>query len=251
MMFITRIPFLMLLLVPFLQQAKNNDDYQAFVDKVTSFQEKVTFVSGGMGQTLDTAKFKLKEYYSLFDKIKMEKGWKLQFFYHYDGMGGWPLFIAIRENQSFENIFKDNTDSRAVRRYADSIPVTDHMIIDPSAMGYFQYLVFLLKGSNFALHWHSGYEHMDLLCSEKAMNELASQENDFIRFTKEEKSKLKKLDPRPVFEETADTCYVQLHYFNPWLGVTKRKYAISRKFPHRLKYGQEEVLMKYSCGIRF
>lgn len=248
MIFIAHLQLLLLLFSPVIQK---NDPYQDFVDGITSFQEKATFVKGGMGQTLDTSKFKLQDYYSLFNKIKIEKGWKIQFFYHYDGMGGWPFFIALREDQTFEKIFKDNPDSRAVQKYADSIPLTDHLIVDPSSMGYFQYLVFLIKGSNFALHWHSGYSHLDLLCSKKACSEMAAQNSDFIKFSKEEKQKLKTLQPEPVFEETADTCYVQLHYFNPWLGVAKRKYAVSRKFPHRVRYGAEEVLMPYSCGIRY
>ncbi|MFH0896269.1 MAG: hypothetical protein V2A54_17685 [Bacteroidota bacterium] len=226
-------------------------DYQGFVDKITSYHEKAGFIKKGTGKTIDTNKFKVNDYFSLFDKIKMEKGWKLHFYYHYDGMGGYPVFMALRENQAFEKVFPSEEKSSAVWKYVDSIPLFDHIEVDPSPMGYFQYMVFLLKGSNFALFWHSGYGFNELLCSKKACNELASRKVDYLKFNTEQKNKLRNLNPEPVIEETADSCFIQLHLFNAWAGVTKMNFAISKVFPHRIKRGKEELIMQYSCGLIF
>jgi hypothetical protein len=249
-----------------------NNQYHDFITKVSDYQSKVEIIYTEDDAFIDSATFNIEEYFSLYDKLEIDSLYKLDYYYFYFGDGGRPLLLALEKEEVLDTILNKfvtylppivrPNDTLTITGekyvsfdffdYADTVlnPISRIKILD-NELGYFQYLVFHLQGDRFGLFWHSNYGGLALINSEKALHEILNIESDFTDFTREQKKKIKQINPEPIIKMTNDSCYIDIVGFNAWRGFVRTKYSINRDYPHDVTYITRDTLVAHDCGIMF
>jgi hypothetical protein len=248
-----------------------DDDYQGFIDKIIEYQNGIELEFTEDNYQIDTTTFNINTYFNLFDKLKLESDFRLEYYYFYFGDGGRPLIFAVdskislnsvllpfRTNQPplitigdtiiYDSVYLDND----FIDYSDTVLTPfNHIIMEDTPDGAFQLLTFYLLGDRFGLFSHSNYGGFNMICSNKKLNEIRNLKSDFTGFTREQKQQIKKIQPKPTVKTTQDTYEIEILGFNPWEGFSRIKYAIDKRFPHEIKYLNSEIIVKHDCGIMF
>jgi len=247
-----------------------DNQYHEFITKISDYQSNVEIRYTEEDAFIDSATFDIGDYFSMYNKLKLDSRYKLDHYYFYTGHGGRPLLLALEKKEELDTILNNFvsymppivklndtiTEKKYVSfdffGYADSVlnPISKIRIED-NKLGYFQYLVFYLKGDNFGLHWHSNYGGLALINSEKALHEILDIENDFTDFTREQKKKIKQINPEPLIKMSDDSCYIDIVGFNAWEGFIRTKFSINRDYPHNVKYITRDTLVEHDCRIMF
>lgn len=239
--------YLVLIKNSFQIKEKNFDNYcDYFVTKLRIEQKniKVDYLKDSVKVDFD-----IKDYLQIFDELAIEKGWKVEFYYFYNGDAGRPLFLALQDDTSLKDLLNSFNDKYEIFRYNDSVNVFNHIKVSGTEKSYYQILILNLLGDDFALFWHAGYGSLDLLTSKRAVDNLKSIRNgkDFDKI----KDAISKIDTKPIYKTTSDSVMITLKCFNDWSGLSERTYSIRTKFPHKINLINDSILIKYNCGILF
>jgi len=192
--------------------------------------------------------FEVIQYFGVLDHLSMKPGYALDYVYHYDGMGGYPLLYAYPASQP---PYATEADLEAA---GEKTNYQDYIQTDDTPESYFQFVLLALKGNQFYLDWHANYNDTQVVCDKTDVNDIiASLDGSFgyrislgarVRATL-----LRGVGPSVVVGE--QTVEVRLVTFTKWGGFYLTTYSISRSSPHTIQDVQEKNLIPYECGIMF
>ena len=247
---------------------KESNYYSELVNLIEHYQnENVKYSIIEKEISIDVNHFNIAQYFSLFDKLILEEGYRLKLCYVNYGKSGFPKIFSVKDDKQIDStsiystLFYQLNDSINILNeeiyfnnysFVDSLlnPM-NHLKIEDSKKGYFQFLIIYLIGDNFALFWHSNYGNNSLILSKKSLDDILKSKNNFINLNNNQKNEAKKINPSPKITMKKDTCYIRIINFSPWKGFESVEYGINRKFPHKVKYLSCKILVEYDCGIMF
>ena len=192
--------------------------------------------------------FDVNQYFGVFDHLSMQPGYSLDYVYHFDGMGGYPVLYALPTTQAPYATEADLAAAGKPPSYLDFVQVDD------TPEGYFQFVLLALMGNQFYLDWHANYNDSQPLCDKAAvMATVASTDhitgNPMGLKARVQARFLQDVEPRVTIGE--QTVEVRIVTFTQWGGFFRRTYTLQLHFPHTILDVQEENLVPYDCGVMF
>jgi hypothetical protein len=131
----------------------------------------------------------------------------------------------------------------------------DHISVDGTEQGYFEFVALNIMARQFYLDWHANYNDTVIVCNDNDVDAIIADINDGnfgIPFDLSQQRKVRGMkDIEPLVKLTDDTAVVELFFFTKWGGFYRSTYTISRSFPHTILDVKEENIVEYDCGIMF
>jgi hypothetical protein len=197
--------------------------------------------------------FDVNDYFTVLTHLSPEPGYVLDYVYYYDFMGGEPVIYARQQQEESYTTSAEYSEALGGNIFGDArYEFLDHVEIDGTAEGFFEYVVLMIQGGQFYLVWHANYNDITVVCSHEAVERVIEAANDFgtpLTSAQEREAMSLDLEPRVDFEE--DTVRVRVVTFSKWGGFIENVFTISRDFPHRLLDYEGEELVPYDCGVMF
>jgi hypothetical protein len=204
--------------------------------------------------------FDVNAYFSVLDHLSVQPGYVLDYAYDYNGSGGSPVIYAKPEDQdpylTFSEYYADTIGNRTWEEWFEvsRLEYMDHIQVDDTEAGFFQYVVLRKMGTQFYLVWHANYNDDRIICDQGLLEELVASlaEPEFgLALSPELQDQARALDLEPRVEIGEDTVEVRVVIFTMWGGFIEERYAITRSFPHKVIKEETETLVPYDCGILF
>lgn len=193
--------------------------------------------------------FDVNEYFKVLQNLSMQDGYVLDYVYHVDGLGAFPILAArpVDEPPYIEE--KDLPEGSELTSYLNYVEVQD------TEQGYFEYLVLLNTANQFYLFWHANYNDREIVCDREHVDAIAKERNtgDFgMEFDREQMRLIRNLNNiEPLVKLSDSIAIVELITFSKWGGFYRMTYTIDRNFPHAILDVKEENIVPYDCGIMF
>ena len=194
--------------------------------------------------------FDPNRYFDAFTHLTMQDGYMLDYVYHQDGMGGYPLLYARLADQS---PYATETDYLAA--VSDPPDYLSFVLPQENPEGYFEYAAFTVLANQFYLDWHANYNDWQVLCGEddiEAIIQKLDRKDAFgAPLTASQKRQARAIkSPQPTVTLTDDTAAVKVLVFTKWGGFFQREFPI-RRADHVILDVQDTPLVEYDCGIMF
>ena len=194
--------------------------------------------------------FDPNRYFEAFTHLRMREGYVLDYVYHQDGMGGFPMLYARPVDK-----VPYATEADYLAAAADQPDYLSFVQPQDSPEGYFEYAAFATLANQFYLDWHANYNDWQVLCGkddlEKIIQGFSGQDTFGIPMTATQKRQARAItNPQPSVELTSETAIVKMLVFTKWGGFYRRFVTISRA-DHSILSEQDESLVEYDCGIAF
>lgn len=189
--------------------------------------------------------FDANEYFSVLSHLSIEDGYTLGYMYYLDeDFGGHPILHARPSQYATlaEYIKAEQPDLPPDHSYLD------HIRIDGTAEGFFEFVVLRIVGEQFYLYWHSARDDAQIVCSEEGLDALLDANP---RLPSDVKRSARSLDVVPEVEMGDDTVLVRVVTLTKWGGFIQRSYTIGRDFPHKVLEEERETLVEYDSGVQF
>ncbi len=192
--------------------------------------------------------FDVMQYFKVLDSLSMQPGYTLDYVYHFDGMGGYPLLYVRPTDQPPYTSEADLPASYDRSGYLDFVQVDD------TPESYFQLMLLARMGDQFYQYWHAAYADSQIVCDKAGVTTIVSGLNgDFGRRIPPaawvQAHLLKDIEPTSVVGE--QTVEVRLVTFTLWGGFYANTYLIDRSMPHTIQVVEEKNIVPYDCGVMF
>lgn len=237
-----------------------SQNYCDFIQKVQNYQDYVKLKQVGDEDEVDMETFDVDIYLSLFNRIKVDKGYKIGMYYMDNFLDGNPYLYVLKSDQKLKDKSKEyfyNFLNKA------EFKAKNHISPKDSEEGFLQYLFFYEMGEQFALKWHSCYNSKFIICNKKKQDEVI---NDFKKYNiiKTDKNnkdlpafqvdlqalnKFAEIDPAIEFELTKEFCTITWIEDRTHKGIYKCKYKIQRHLPYKIEKIYEELLLDIKIGF--
>jgi hypothetical protein len=194
------------------------------------------------------SEFDVMQYFTVLDHLSMELGYVLDYVYHYDGMGGYPVLYAYPTGQA---PYATEADLAAAGKTPNYL---DYVRADDTPESYFQFVLLAIMGNQFYLNWHANYNDSQFVCDKADVgNIVASLDGSFgqrMPLGAQVRARmLQGVEPSVVLSE--QTVEVRLVTFTKWGGFYLTTYTLSRSSPHTIQDVQDKNLVPYDCGVMF
>jgi hypothetical protein len=241
----------------------NDSAYTEFIKGLTDVQREISIIEDPQNPACFRCNMNFESYFSLFDQLSIASNWELEAHYRHFGDAGRILLLGFEDNDAYgESIkkalygsFHSTSNyplSQNLIEYEDSVQAMDAVQVWPSKMGYFQFAVFGLIGTNICNFGHSNYGEMSIFTSAKELEDLIAQEDDFYyHFSEEEEAIILEINPEPEIEITDDYAKVSLLTLGPWDGFNRYHLSISTTWPRQFEKVEIDTILDYNCGILF
>jgi hypothetical protein len=192
--------------------------------------------------------FDVMQYFDVLDHLSMQPGYLLDYVYHYDGMGGYPVLYTYPTGQP-PYITETGLDAGGGdKNYLENVQVDD------TPESYFQFALLALMGNQFYLDWHANYNDAQIVCDRASVDKIiANLDGSFgqrIPAASQVRAKLLlNVEPSVILGE--QTVEVRLVTFTKWGGFYLKMVTISRSAPHTIQAIQDKLLVPYNCGVMF
>ena len=192
--------------------------------------------------------FDANQIFEALPHLRMRDGFTLDYVYHQDGMGGYPLLYARPiDQQPYLN--------EAEYKAAPDQPVYSSFVTpQDGAEGYFDYAVFAATANQFYLDWHAKYNDWQVLCNTADIEDVirSLDEKSFGQpMTSAQQQAARAIpDPQPSVVLSDKTATVTMLVFTKWGGFYRRTLTINRA-DHSIADKHDESLVEYDCGVRF
>jgi hypothetical protein len=220
---------------------------QDTVDAVASLRDRgypsLDFLRGLVDGTVEG--FDVNEYFSALSHLSIEDGYTLGYLYYLDeDFGGMPRLHARPSQYATlaEYIQAEQPDLPPDHSYSD------HIQIDGTEEGFFEFVVLRIMGGQFYLYWHAADDDDQILCSQAGLDAFL---DSHPRLPPDVKRKARALDVVPVVEVGDDTVSVRVVTFTNFGGFISRSYTISREYPHKVLQQEKETLVEHDSGVQF
>ena len=205
-------------------------------------------------QLMDTGiktgdEFDANEYFSALSHVSMQEGYVLDYVYPVESLGSSPVLYARPEDQPAYASMEDIPENMELPDFRD------HMVVDDTAQGYFEYVAMDIMAGQFYLVWHANYNDTQIVCNSGEVDDIISAVNSGgfgNKFDLAQQTKARTMrNIESLVNLTDDSATVQVVIFTKWGGFYRLTYEISRSFPHTILDVKEENLVPYDCGIMF
>lgn len=154
--------------------------------------------------------------------------------------------LMLRHNINFRSTLR-------VMVIRDSL-TRSHLYITPkqSKIGYFQYLVYAIKGENFGLYWHSNYGKFNIVCSKDRLIDLinSGKSSGEYLFNEKDLSELLNLNLSPTVDFVKNDCLISLYSIS-FRGIYRSKYKVNTEYPYRIHLIENSLLIENNSNNRF
>ena len=201
-------------------------------------------------------RFDPNRYFEVFDRLRPDDGWDLDYVYSYWGNGGSPLLYPRR---------RDAPPLTTPDEYSRHFPWGGQPGVHPwlwrlsaerSPEGAFQLALLALEGQKFYLHWHDNYFDTEYVCTPERLEQLVGTLPDepegpsmIDGVTSEERERLWRYDLAPVVRRAGDFAEVEALIFTKWGGFFRRTVRIA--WPNRVLGESDEQVVEYNCHIMY
>jgi hypothetical protein len=155
--------------------------------------------------------FDPNEFFQVLDRLEMEQGWTLDYFYGYEfDVGGVPKLVA-RATES--PLCQSDPEQPCV--WEENVLL--HVVVDGSREGWFQLMVLRLMGDQFYRTWHH-FEGKVILPSQAGLNVWAEEQSNWYG-EDFDGTAMAAISVVPVISIGDDGVLVELVYFSTQRGV--------------------------------
>lgn len=197
-------------------------------------------------------------YFKVLTHLKLTSGYKLDYIYFNDELGGLPLVYARKSNsapfKSYSELLKsfgdEVSDERSYGELNHKYDYLEKIQIDKKPESYFEFVTLAFLGDQFYLWWHGGYNDAKILCDPSDM-QYVNADMKGIEFPQEVKDKIGQIDFTPMVIVDEDKVTVRYVAFTKWGGFTENVYVMDKNNPLQLLDVQFNPLIEYDCGIDF
>ena len=205
-----------------------------------NFQSETPVKTGG--------EFDVTQYFMVLDHLSMQPGYILDYVYHYDGMGGFPILYVRPAGQS------PYTNEAALSAGGNTTEYLDYVQTDDTPESYFQYVLLATMGNQFYLYWHANYSDSQVVCSKVDVSDIVATLNGDFGYRISLPSRLRAAlltNLAPTVKINEQTVEVRIVTFTQWGGFYAETYTISRAMPHTIQDVLQKNLVPYECGVLF
>ena len=206
--------------------------------------------------------FDPNQYFQFLTHVNIEAGYKLDFVYYKDELGGAPLVYAREINavpfQSYVELLNSYGEDMSdvgliVYQYLPHHrDFLKHIQIDDTPEGYFEYIVLWDRINQFYL-WKRGlYNDSKILCDPNDMKYVYEDLRSFgLELPNDVIDSLKNIDfsPRAIIDE--ETITIRFISFTKWSGLFEDIFVIKKDSQGILDDIKFKNLIKYYCGVEF
>lgn len=199
-------------------------------------------------------------YFQVFTHLKMVSGYKLDFLYFNDELGGLPLVYARKTSsasfQSYIELLKSFGEEMAGERSYGQLrheyDYLEKIQIDKTPESYFEFTALAFQANQFYLWWHGLYNDLKILCDSSDMQYVNADMQGFdIEFPQDVKDRIEKIDFSPVVIVGENDITVRMITFTKWGGFYENVYVMDKENPMQLLDVQFNPIIEYDCGINF
>ena len=192
--------------------------------------------------------FDPNRYFQALPHLRMRDGFTLDWVYHQDGMGGYPILYARPVDRA------PFADEAAYTAAGDQPPYLSFVVPQDSAEGYFEYGVLALSANQFYLDWHANYNDWQVVCGADGIEAVIASRDDgsFGRpmSTDQQRQARAITDPLPAVVLNDRTATVTMLVFTKWGGFFRRTLEIDRR-DHSIRAEADVPVVSYDCGVAF
>lgn len=204
--------------------------------------------------------FNFNNRFSVLTHLSMEEGYVLDYILHITGSWGGPiLYTRLAEEPPYEN-YSDFEDKYTkpddmsivwIVKGQDTDVYGNKIKIDGTKAGYYEYIVLQILGAQFALHWHSAYNDLRIVCQADEMERVFEdiEASEFRPMDDNFKEEARKINLQPAVEISEVDVTVKLVVFSKWGGFSRYSFTMYRNYPHSITSLDKEVLLGYDCGM--
>lgn len=180
--------------------------------------------------------------------LTMRDGFTLDYVYHQDGMGGYPV-LYVRPTGQLPYATEAAYDAAPKQPdYLTFVTPRD------STEGYLEYAIFAQSANQFYLDWHANYNDWQVLCGGDDIEDvIRSLENEPLGrpMTDAQKQAARAIsNPQPTVVLDDTTATVSMLVFTKWGGFYRRTLVI-RRADHSIVDESDQPLVEYDCGVAF
>jgi len=230
-------------------------------DVVTEFEallDSQEFPDHLMAEDAEKAEgdFDISLYFTVLDRLSMDRGRVLDYVYDYSGIGGSPVLYARTASLT---PYRNYSEYLAADAAADPTEREDYYLkyiaSDGTPEGFFQLALLLIQGEQFYQFWHANYNDDRIVSDQEdartAPADLTGWVGENESTTEGLLAEVAEIDLTPVVLMNQDQVKVEVVVFTKWGGFVKRSIAMEREFPHLILWEKSKVLVPYNCGIMF
>lgn len=204
--------------------------------------------------------FDPNKYFQVFTHLKMISGYKLDYIYFNDELGGLPLVYARKSNdapfQSYAELLKSFGEEiegeRSYGQLRHKYDYLERIQIDKTPESYFEFTALAFQGDQFYLWWHGLYNDLKILCDSSDLQHVNNDMQGFdIEFPQDVKDRIEKIDFSPVVIVSESDITVRMITFTKWGGFYENVYVMDKENPMQLLDVQFNPIIEYDCGINF
>lgn len=206
------------------------------------------------------SEFNPNSYFSVLSHLKLTSGYKLDYIYFNDELGGLPLVYARKSSappfQSYVELLKSfGEEVEGERSYAQLRHKYDYLKqiqIDKTPESYFEFVTLAFLGDQFYLWWHGLYNDSIILCDPSDMQYVDAEMKGFdIEFPQDVNDRIEKIDFSPIVIVGESDVTVRFVTFTKWGGFFENVYLMDKDNPLQLLDVKFNPLIEYDCGISF
>lgn len=200
--------------------------------------------------------FDIMSVFDILDRMSVLEGYRLAYVYHYDGMGGYPVFYAYEDGTqpyiSLEEFQSAQPDCFGDSPRPTHCDILTYLEADGSDLGYLQLLLFDEMKGQFYLYWHAAYRDTRFVATPEALDSLLTQISDpFIPLTNTQERQARQIDLTPQVIIGTETVEIRAVWFTMWGGFFESRYVLNKDHPHLILEFEDINLIEYDCGIMF
>lgn len=191
-------------------------------------------------------------YFDVLDRISPQRGYVLDYVYHYAGIGGGPVLYARKSTAPPYRNYSEYAAADLAKRADREDYYLRHIAADGSPEGYFQLALLRIQGEQFYQYWHDAYNDGRIVSDREEAR--ARQGGGFGADESTIDGLLADLegfDLAPTVSMNGDLVKVEAVVFTKWGGFIKRSILMEREAPHLILGEGSQVLVAYDCGILF
>lgn len=191
--------------------------------------------------------FDVNRTFDAFPHLKIAQGYTLDYVYHQDRMGGYPVLYARPVDQ---RPFANESEYQAAPDRPDYL---SFITPQDSPEGYLEYAILAQSANQFYLDWHANYNDWQVVCSGDGIEGVirSLQDRPGRPMTEAQKQAARAIvDPEPSVAIDDTTATVTMVVFTKWGGFYRRTLTINRS-DHAIVDERDQPLVEYDCGIAF
>jgi len=200
--------------------------------------------------------FDVNDFLSVFDRVKLQDGYVLDYIYAVDNLGGAPLIYSrkltdkpLSNSQDYcktFNIFPFPLLGQEPSKI-NSSPYLNNIQFENSNIGYFQFALFCMTVRRFYLHWHANYNDRRYVIAKYVLNNIIY--DNVGNCNKEEVILLRSIDFRPKLIIEKDSAEIIIFCYERNIGYSNLHVFVT--WPNIFEKIIDEVIIKTNMHIMY